>query len=439
MDLIFSENLQDIQFSKLGFKYRMTSYEGSTILAISLEDTTKYANFNYKELILSHSLILKKLLGKDFYLIYGIIHSCDLNVFLLIDFNMIKNNLDESEQIAITPCLVEPIFIENINKCFEKCISNNYEEGIIVDPVSHEPLDKDNMITIGSACYNISTIIDIVNKGNRTDPLTREPLSNEIIERFLIKRQDHVIIRGTLYEIEDNTLDLSFKGITDEDLHLLSNLTFLETLFLCNNHITDISPLSSLTSLENLDLSNNQITNISPLSYLIRLNIINLSYNQIIDILPLLSLRSLTYLSVCNNQIREIPNLSSLIQLNNINLSNNQIRDISPLSSLTSLKLLNLSNNQIVDISPLSSLTSLKLLNLGNNEIRDISPLLNLQILDNLHLNNNQITDITPLLSLSSLKYLHIKGNNLSNASALSSLSLQQLDIGNTSHLFRLF
>ena len=120
------------------------------------------------------------------------------------------------------------------------------------------------------------------------------------------------------------------------------------------------------------------IVNLTGLEYAKKLDSIFLSNNQISDISPLQNLTSLQTLSLNNNQISDISPLQNLTSLMFLQLFHNQISDISPLQNLTSLKNLNLEDNQISDVSPLQNLTSLMLLMLRTNQISDISPLHNL-------------------------------------------------------------
>lgn len=70
-----------------------------------------------------------------------------------------------------------------------------------------------------------------------------------------------VTIQGVEYDIATTTeLNLSGRGLTDEDIKPLSGLTNLTWLDLEDNQISDISALSGLTNLTHLELSYNQIS-----------------------------------------------------------------------------------------------------------------------------------------------------------------------------------
>ena len=213
------------------------------------------------------------------------------------------------------------------------------------------------------------------------------------------------------------------------DLSGIGNCTYLTTLGLEENQISDISALSGLTSLNSLSLQNypwsgnNEISDISPLSGLTSLTWLHLDYNLISDISPLSGLTSLTTLGLEGNLIGNISALSGLTSLESLGLILNQITDISPLSGLTGLVQLELTGNQISDFTPLSSLSVLSTLYLGANHITDISDLSGLASLTDLALSINEITDISPLSGLTNLTDLDLTINQISNISPLSGLT----------------
>ena len=108
----------------------------------------------------------------------------------------------------------------------------------------------------------------------------------------------------------------------------LSEASALESLYLRDSEIVDVSPLGALTNLEQLWLG----------------------YNQIVDVSP----------------------LAALTNLEQLGLDTNEIVDVSPLAALTSLERLDLWGNGVVDVSPLAALTSLERLELAYNEVVDV-------------------------------------------------------------------
>lgn len=169
------------------------------------------------------------------------------------------------------------------------------------------------------------------------------------------ERLEYIKIRGVEYSIYETQLDLSNKGLADEDIKDLDKMTNLTTLLLSSNNISDISVLSGLTNLEVLNLAENNISDISSLKNLTKLRRLALAENDISDISALKGLTNLTFLNLGSD--------------NPLNLHTNSISDISALSSLTKLKELYLGHNNISDISALKGLNNLTWLYLGHNDV----------------------------------------------------------------------
>jgi internalin A len=114
----------------------------------------------------------------------------------------------------------------------------------------------------------------------------------------------------------------------------------------------DLDGHSVLTNATSLDLSGLGISNISNLTRLSYLESLNLSRNEISNI----------YIFQLTN---------SRYTLKELNLSGNQIEDITPIASLQYLEVLDLSNNLISSELPLMNLTNLKTLYLGGNQLTE--------------------------------------------------------------------
>ncbi|MFA5069652.1 MAG: leucine-rich repeat domain-containing protein, partial [Candidatus Omnitrophota bacterium] len=204
-------------------------------------------------------------------------------------------------------------------------------------------------------------------------------------------------------------------------------LTNLDSLYLFNNQISDLSPLSVLTNLQGLYLDSNQIYDLSPLVDLTNLQWLDIGYNYISNLSPLEGLTTLIMLDLNGNQISELIPIAELVNLQGLYLNHNQISDLSPIAELTNLKELDLGYNQISDLSPLTGLIYLQVLQLDNNQISDLSPLAGLANLQNLYLNNNQISDLNPLVELTNLQDLYLQQNHISDISPLDGLTNLQL------------
>ena len=226
----------------------------------------------------------------------------------------------------------------------------------------------------------------------------------------------------------NNIVDINI--FTGKELELISQLTRLQTLFLNNNQIQDISFLENLSQLKDLNLSDNHIQDISFLKNLSQLKELDLSSNKIQDISFLQYLSQLKSLNLSKNHIQDYSFLENQSQLKSLYLSSNHIQDISFLKNLSQLQELDLSSNKIQDISFLQNLSQLQELDISSNKIQDISFLQNLSQLKDLDLRDNHIQDISFLKNLSQLQELDLSSNKIQDISFLQNLSqLQELDI----------
>ena len=92
--------------------------------------------------------------------------------------------------------------------------------------------------------------------------------------------------------------------------------------------ISDISGMGNLSYLETVKLANNSISNI----YILRIS----------D-----SRNTISYLDLSGNALEDITPIASLQKLETLKLSNNSISSIQPLMSMTSLKALDISGNKL--------------------------------------------------------------------------------------------
>lgn len=196
--------------------------------------------------------------------------------------------------------------------------------------------------------------------------------SNEPVES-VYGSMGSVTVLGTQYDIATTTiLDLSSKGLTNDDIKPVAQLVNLTYLNLTENQISDITPLSGLINLTELGLSNNEISDISPLKGLVNIEWINLSYNRLSDISVLANLTRIKYLYLERNQITDISPLEGLIHLKQLDLLYNEVSDISSLATLVNLTHLYLYGNDLIDdVSVLEKLVNLNELWLGTKTISE--------------------------------------------------------------------
>ena len=243
----------------------------------------------------------------------------------------------------------------------------------------------------------------------------------EQVIRDAINKQTGDIYKSDVFGIYNLSADAA--GISSiEGLQYLENL---ESLYLTNDQISDLTPLANLTNLKDIGMWNNQISDISPLSGLTGLYYLCLNENSISDIsvLDYSKFTNLETLKFGGNNVSDITSLTNLTDsIKNLELRDNSIMSVDPISNLTSLEILDLGNNGIVDINGLGNLTNLRELYLSENGVLDITPFENLTSLETLEIVNNSFSDLAPLSGLESLVYLNLKSNQITDVNPLSGL-----------------
>lgn len=231
-------------------------------------------------------------------------------------------------------------------------------------------------------------------------------------------------MEGKLYKEEVEALGgLNVSGYGIDSLEGIEALTNLQTLWIENNNITDLTPLSGLTSLTKLSFERNSVTNLEALRNLTNLKDLFMSQNRIVDLEPIGGLINLESLQLDGNEIVSLEPIQELIKLIHLNISGNRITDISALSKLTNLQHFYSWNNKITDITAVAGLANLKELVLEHGYINDISALRGLGNLTMLSLTGNDVSDLSPVLGMTNLKTLCLQGNEVTEINSLSGLT----------------
>ena len=240
---------------------------------------------------------------------------------------------------------------------------------------------------------------------------------------------------------------------TVTSLNGLEQFTALNSVYLGNAIVDDLSPIKELTKLTRLTLNDVQAVDFSALVNLRSLQILELRTNTFTTESAefLLSFPELRQLNIQSDSVSSLPNLSELALLENVRIE-------APVTSLTSiaqnrnlrtlyvysdsivfpqtfdwplLTQLSLSGGAIPNFSLLSTLESLNELTLTNMALSDISGLGQLENLSKLDISYNQVTDISELQTLPRLVSLDISENPIGNMEVVSELtSLQTLRAG---------
>ena len=254
------------------------------------------------------------------------------------------------------------------------CLYNEFDNDLPIDPVTFEPIQKENIIEIYDRCYDNDTIRQIIEKAKKENkpPLDpyRDPIPKSIINSF-------------------TNLTINYQKL------------YLTTI-----------PILNLNLIE-LNISNNEIVSIAVLANLKKILKLDCSFNKIKDISSLSQLKTLKELYTNNNQIESIPQLSNTLEI--IDLSHNNIKDITKMDNLINVNKIKLNNNNIQNISPLNKSNKLIYLNISNNIISNIKNICNLEDLNKLYLKGNSITDSKFLGKLNKLIYLNIENTNIKN------------------------
>ncbi len=197
----------------------------------------------------------------------------------------------------------------------------------------------------------------------------------------------------------ETRLNLSELGLRKLPTNLIE-LTWLETLFISFNEISDIALLESLPALRSLDLRGNLVRSVQPLTRLHELEYLDLAGNGIREIGPLGSLSQLKTLYLEENRLADIQPLSMLSDLESLDVAHNDLADIWALEHKPKLTRLHLSNNRIADLSPLSDAVNLRKLDVHANRITDLTPLAACPELRAILFGSNRVRDLTPIAPL---------------------------------------
>lgn len=131
-------------------------------------------------------------------------------------------------------------------------------------------------------------------------------------------QHETVTIKGEEHSFSEKDLFYSNTQLSHNDIISISRLFSLESLYIRNAELSDISALGSLEQLTRLDLSGNEIKDVSVLKNLTSLETLNLDNNPISDISPLLELDNLTIVTLygCNVSIEDKAALETKLEEN---------------------------------------------------------------------------------------------------------------------------
>ncbi|HAA7156344.1 TPA_asm: class 1 internalin InlI [Listeria monocytogenes] len=202
----------------------------------------------------------------------------------------------------------------------------------------------------------------------------------------------------------------------------------LETFYLQENDLTNLTSLAKLPKLKNLYIKGNaSLKSLATLNGAMKLQLIDASNCTDLETLGDISGLSeleMIQLSGCS-KLKEITSLKNLPNLVNITADSCAIEDLGTLNNLPKLQTLVLSDNEnLTNITAITDLPQLKTLTLDGCGITSIGTLDNLPKLEKLDLKENQITSISEITDLPRLSYLDVSVNNLTTIGDLKKLPL---------------
>ncbi len=222
------------------------------------------------------------------------------------------------------------------------------------------------------------------------------------------------------------------------EIHL-TDLDYLNYLFLNGAGISNISGLQYSRQLYSLDLGNNPISDPGPLASLNNLNYLYISGAGLQDASFVSRLYNLQELYLNENSIHTIPVMDGLNNLSVLEINNNGCVINTPrLAGLTNLYRLNLHSDCLPDIAFCAGMQLLQFLDVGGdwqydehrNQIQDISPLLGKSALYWLSLSWDEVTNVPIVGTFTNLQSLFLSSNHFDNITFITNLpGLQEFSI----------
>ena len=308
---------------------------------------------------------------------------------------------------------------------------DNYEQRDLTVKINNGPAD--GSILQFNITDSTSAIDSLVFEDQNLDAAIYDYLIKNLQENSYIARAPFIINIEKQQILNVSELDISNHNISN--IKGLSNFTYLNTLNIADNTVSDISEIKYLENLKVLYLTNNKLNgNYSAIEKLYYLKTLGLAGNNISSLEGLNKLIKnitdnyyevqLSSLVLSNNNISDISILEKLSTLENLDISGNNISDISKLKNNTKMKTLNISNNNISDMSVVQKFSdTLNTLNASKNKIENISIIRTLSLTE-LNLASNSIEDISVLNTQTMLKTLDVSSNKIKDIQSIEALSI---------------
>jgi hypothetical protein len=261
------------------------------------------------------------------------------------------------------------------------CQNNEYENGVPIDPITRELIYPDNLYKFNKICYNISTIENILTKGNRSDPFTEELIPENVYNDLNIKYDPEFTLEkyelsrpeeyeesyngyGILCSVYDRYFDYGgYKNVLDGPSRLflhgydigsknLKKIVFpkhIMFLDLFNTNLTTITGIKFPKTLRVLFLSNNKIKSLKNVQFPKKLHSLILSKNNITSLKDVHFPKLIKSLDLDDNEIKSLKNVVFPDSITELNLGNNYIKSLLDFVPPKNLKKLFLYDNTITD------------------------------------------------------------------------------------------
>ena len=274
----------------------------------------------------------------------------------------------------------------------------------------------------------ISTSLDHAHKvSDFKSPEIKKVLYQEHSFDFFEYENEEYISNLALNSI--NSINITDKPITNDDISELTKLKQLFVLNLSNTNLEDISFLKNFTKLSMLDISNNSVKDVSQLGELSKLASLNLSNNK--GVVGYDKLTNLYMINLSGCGISKLNLLNNISKLSDINLSNNNIGNLDELDLKDKeFMRIDLSNNNITKLPDWSNI-NFAYLNLDNNNLESLNGL-PLKILELSISGNKKIKDFSNLNNIDSENFI-LKAHNcdISDPHILIRNEFYELDLSN--------
>lgn len=195
-----------------------------------------------------------------------------------------------------------------------------------------------------------------------------------------------------------NSLTLEGKGV--RTLASLSDMTWVEELWLEDVSATDLAALSTMTGLRELFIYRSKIAALPDMSQLSSIRRVVIDGSEISDVSTLGDLPYLTILAIKNSPVENIEPIGRSKRLRQFVLDGTQVRNLNPLQDLKQLEILHIKNSPVTSLAGLEGLEKLETLVLSHVPVSDLSPLFGLNRLEVMRLRHTKVTDLRPVLAL---------------------------------------